>query len=229
MKKVIIAEDIQATLEKEDSFLNRSDVRIYTATTNEQVLALHRAERANLIIAQLDTPVMSGEVLSSIIRDDDELCKASLIIVVCSDTESDLKRCLQCRANAFITSPVNNAILLQEVHKLLHIGHRKSCRVPMSIKIHGRSSEIPFTGYAENLSVSGMLLHSDTLLYEGDAITCAFYLPDSTHITTNAEIIRVLERETEHDTNGYGIKFIDLSTDFSSAIEGFVKKEQRYI
>ena len=228
MKKVIIAEDIQAILEKEDCFLNRSDVRIYTAATNEQALALHRAERANLIIAQLDTPVMSGEVLSSIIRDDDELCKASLIIV-CSDAESDLKRCLQCRANAFITSPVNNAILLQEVHQLLHIGNRKSCRVPVSIKIHGRSSEIPFTGYAENLSVSGMLLHSDTLLYEGDAITCAFYLPDSTHITTNAEVIRTLEKETEHDTNGYGIKFIDLSTDLSSAIEGFVKKEQRYI
>jgi len=228
MKKVIIAEDIQAILEKEDSFLNRSDVSIYTATTNEQALSLHRAERANLIIAQLDTPVMSGEVLSSIIRDDDGLCKASLIII-CSDTESDLKRCLQCRANAFITTPVNNAILLQEVYQLLHIGYRKSCRVPVSIKIYGRSSEIPFTGYAENLSVSGMLLHSDTLLYEGDAITSAFYLPNSTHITTNAEVIRVLERETEHDTNGYGIKFIDLSTDFSSAIEEFVKKEQRYI
>lgn len=228
MKKVIIAEDIKAILEKEDSFLNRSDVRIFTATTNEQALNLHRAERANLIIAQLDTPVMSGEVLSAIIRDDNELCKASLIIV-CSDTESDLKRCLQCRANAFVTSPINNATLLQEVHQLLHIGHRKSCRVLVSIKIQGKSSEIPFTGYAEDISVSGMLLHSNTLLYEGDAITCAFYLPDSTHITTNAEVIRILERETEHDTNGYGIKFIDLSTDFSSAIEGFVKKEQRYI
>ena len=229
MKKVIIAEDIQAILEKEDSFLNRSDVSIFTAANNDQVLALHRAEKVDLIIAQLDTPAMSGEVLSAIIRDDDELCKASLIIVVGSDTEDDLKRCLQCRANAFVTSPVNKAVLVQEINQLLHIGHRKSCRVPVSIKIHGRSSEIPFTGYAENLSVSGMLLHSDTLLYEGDDITCAFYLPDSTHINTKAEVIRVLGIETEHDTNGYGIKFIDLSTDFSSAIENFVKKEQRYI
>jgi CheY-like chemotaxis protein len=228
MKKVIIAEDIQTILEREDSFLNRSDVKIYPATTNEQALSLHRTEKTNLIIAQLDTQVMSGEILTSLIREDHELCKAS-IIIVCSNTESDLKRCLQCRANAFITSPINKAILLQEAHQLLHIGPRKSCRVPVSIRIEGRSLEIPFTGYAENISVSGMLLHSDTLLDEGDAITCAFYLPDSTHINTNAEVIRILEKETEHDTNGYGIKFIDLSTEFSSAIEGFVKKGKRYI
>jgi CheY-like chemotaxis protein len=228
MKKIIIPEDIKAVLEKAECFLTRSDIRIFTTTNNEEALALHRTEKADLIIAKLDTPKMSGERFTSLIRDDKELRKVS-IIILSSGGELDAERSLRCRANAFLACPVNHDILLQEVHQLLHIGHRKSCRVPVSIKIQGRSSEIPFTGYAENLSVSGMLLHSDTLLYEGDAITCAFYLPDSTHITTNAEVIRTLERETEHDTNGYGIKFIDLSTDFSSAIEGFVKKEQQNV
>jgi c-di-GMP-binding flagellar brake protein YcgR len=73
-----------------------------------------------------------------------------------------------------------------------------------------------------------MLLHSEALLFEGDTITCSFYLPDSTHITINAEVIRILEKETEHDTNYYGVKFIDLSSDFSSAIEAFVEKECRH-
>jgi len=227
MKRVIIAEDIKAILEKEQSFLNRADIRTFTVSANEQALALHRAEKANLIIVNLDTPEMSGEMLCSLIRDDKELCKVS-IVIVCSNTESDARRCLQCRANAFITSPPDKAILLQKMHQLLNVAPRKSLRVPLSIKIHVVSEGIPFVAYAENISVSGMLLHSEALLFEGDTITCSFYLPDSTHIRINAEVIRFLEKETEHDTNFYGVKFIDLSIDFSSAIEAFVEKECRH-
>lgn len=226
MKKVIIAENIKATLEREQSFLKRSDIRTFTVSTNEQALALHRAEKADLIIVNLDTPGMSGDMLSSLIRKDNELCDVSLIIV-CQNTESELKRCLQCRANAFVTAPINSAVLLQEAHHLLHIARRKSFRVPLSIKIFGTSKDIPFTGLGENISVSGMLFHSDTLLREGDTITCSFYLPDSKHITADAEVIRILEKETEHDANCYGIKFVDLGIDFSSAIEAFIERELR--
>jgi c-di-GMP-binding flagellar brake protein YcgR len=100
-------------------------------------------------------------------------------------------------------------------------------RVPLSIKIHVTSKGIPFIGYGENISVSGMLLHSETFLSEGDTIACSFYLPDSTHINTNAQVIRLLEKMTEHDTNGYGIRFIDLGAHYRSAIERFVGKEGR--
>jgi DNA-binding response OmpR family regulator len=221
MKKVIIAEDIKKILDREESFLNRSGISIFTASTNEQALAFHKAERANLIIVKLDTPEMCGETLSSLIREDEELCNVSLIMI-CSNTEADLKRCLQCKANAFLTVPINTAVLLQEAHQLLHVAPRKSFRVPLSIRVVGKSRNTPFMGYAENISVTGMLLHSDSLLLEGDPITCSFYLSDSTHVTSKAEVIRVLEKATEHDTNCYGVKFVDLRDDYSSAIEAFV-------
>ena len=223
MKNVIITEDIKAIVEKEPGFLNRSDIRTFTVSSNEQVLDLHRSDKADLIIVNLDTPKMSGEMLSSIIRNDKDLCKVS-IIIVCANTESDAKRCIQCRANAFITSPVNNALLMQEAHQLLHVATRKSLRVPLSIKIHLTSNGMPFIGYAENISISGMLLHSEIILFEGDTIICSFYLPDSTHIITKAEVVRVIEKTTEHDTNAYGIRFIDLNIALTSAIEAFIEK-----
>ena len=226
IKKVIIAEDIKAILEKEQSFLNRSDIRTFAVSSNEQALDLHKAEKTDLVIANLDTPAMSGEMLSSLIRSDQSLCRVS-IIIVCADSEANAKRCLQCRANAFITSPPDKAILLQEIHQLLYVAPRKSLRVPLSIKVHMVSKGTPFIVYAENISVSGMLLHSDAVLFEGDTITCSFYLPDSTHITATAEVARVPEKETEHDTNFYGVKFIDLDSDFLSAIDAFVDKEYR--
>ena len=227
MKKVIIAEDIKPLLDNDQSFLNRSDIKIFTAATNQEALALHTTEKADLIIAQLDTPEMNSETLSSLIRNDRTLFRVS-IIIVCSDSEDDARRCLQCRANTFISSPIDKEILLQEMQQLLYVAPRSSLRIPLGIQFQLSSKESPFTGYAENISASGMLLHSETLLFEGEAITSSFYLPDSTHIVTNAEVVRILEKVAENDPNGYGIKFIDLSTDFHSAIKAFVEKERKH-
>ena len=222
MKTVIIAKEIKSIIEKDQSFLNRADIRTFTVSSNEQALALHRDEKADLIVGNLDSPEMTGEMLCTLIRDDKELCNVS-IIIICSDTESDAKRCLQSSANTFITRPPVNAILLQEMHQLLYVAPRKSLRVPLSIKIHLVAKGTPFIAYAENISVSGMLLHSEALLFEGDAITCSFSLPDSPHSAINAEVMRILEKESEHHTNCYGVKFIDQNIHVSSAIEAFVE------
>jgi len=224
MKKVIISEDIWTILKKEQSFLSRSDVRTFAASSNEKALSLHRAEKADLLIAKLDSPEMSGETLSSLIRSEKELSKVSLIMV-CADTESDIKKCLKCTANAFITAPVNAAALLQEAYQLLNIAPRRSCRIPMGMKIQGASKKIPFTAYAENISVSGMMFRTTAVFFEGDVITCSFFLPDSARITANGEIVRVVETKTEPDSRLYGMKFIDLSTDSYSAVEEFVSRE----
>jgi hypothetical protein len=45
MKKVILAEDIKAVLEKDRSFFNRSGIHAIAAASNEEILALHRAEK----------------------------------------------------------------------------------------------------------------------------------------------------------------------------------------
>jgi CheY-like chemotaxis protein len=224
MKKVIVAKDIRAILEKEKSFLDRAGIRTFAAASNERALALHRAVKADLIIAKLDTPDMSGETLCSRIRDDDELRSVSLIIVS-SDTEADLERCIQCRANAFISSPIDSDVLLQEAHKLLHVAPRTSCRVPASVKLFGKSKEGPFTGYTMNISTSGMLFGTAAALFEGDAITCSFDLPGSVHLTARAEIVRVVGKEAGHDTNRYGIRFTSPGTDVISAIKTFIEKE----
>jgi CheY-like chemotaxis protein len=223
MKKVIIAKEIRAIVEKKKTFLDRSVVRLFAAASNEKVLALHRAIKADLIIAKLNMPEMSGETLCSLIRDDEELRHVS-IIIVCSENESDLARCIQCRANAFISSPVDTELLLQEAHRLLNIAPRTSYRIPIRVKFFGKSKQRVFTGYTENLSSSGMLLCTISHLFEGDSVMCSFSVPVSTQITVQAEVVRVLGKEPEHNANCYGIKFTELGANATSAIQAFVEK-----
>lgn len=223
MKKVIIAKDIRAILEKKKTFLDRSAVRLFAAPSNEKVLALHRAIKADLIIANLNMPEMSGETLCSLIRDDEELQHVS-IIIVCSENESDLARCVQCRANTFISSPIDTELLLQEAHRLLNIAPRTAYRIPIRVKFFGKSKQRIFTGYTENLSSSGMLLCTMSHLFEGDSVMCSFAVPASTQITVQAEVVRVLGKEPGHSGNCYGIKFANLGTNAVSAIQAFIER-----
>lgn len=222
MKKAIISEDIGNILKKDRSFLNRTDIKIFTATANEDVLALHRAEKVNLIITGLDTQGMSGEQLCSLIRSDADLRHVS-IIIVCAETAENLRRCEQCDANAFIASPVNSAVLLQEAYRLLNVTARRSCRIRVKLKVEGTTKEKPFNGYIENISSTGMLFLTPATLFEGDTLQCSFSLPDSSRIVAGVEIVRVMKKENETDTdNRYGVIFPDISENDISAIEKFV-------
>ena len=223
MKKVIIPDNLRAIIERERSLFNRSDVKVFAAASNRKALELHRAKNADLIILNLDTPDMSGETLCSLIREDETLRHVSLI-VVCSGAEEDLERCTQCRANAFVTNPVNPAVLAEEAQQLLHVAPRNACRIPFSIEFEGTSDKTSFIGSIENLSTSGMFFRSAAELFEGDAITCSFTLPGSRRITVDAEIVRTLRREKRRVAKGYGAKFTDIGGSSFSAIKAFLSE-----
>jgi CheY-like chemotaxis protein len=224
MEKIIIADNIKTLLYEEESFFNRSSMRIFPVTSNKEALEIHSAEKVDLIITNLDMPEMSGELLCSIVRNSEELRKVSIIIVY-SNTELDMERISKCRANAFITIPINLSILFDKAQQLLNIPKREAFRAPISVKVHGKYENKPFLCRSENISASGMLFETDKTLSKGDIIICSFILPDSTHIIANAEIIRVVEKITDFDTNQYGIKFSNLAFEFKSAIGAFVEKK----
>ena len=148
-KKIIIDESIHEIVKKDNSFFGRLDIRLVPVRTNWQALELHRADKADLIIINLDTPDIAGDSLCSIIRNDPTIRDLS-IIIVCSDIEEHARRCMECGANAFITTPLNTAVLLQEAYHLLHIAARRTCRVPIRIQItpHPRAPAFVAIGFA---------------------------------------------------------------------------------
>ncbi len=227
MKKVIIAEDLKTVLERDRSFFNRTGIITIGAASNNEILDLHRAEKAALIITDLDLPGMSGEDLCSLIRQDDALRSVS-IIIVCSETAENLQRCTQCGANAFVTSPVNTAVLLQEAHQLLHVTQRKTCRMPLKVRIEGKAMGKPFAGSIENMSTAGLLFLTEAVLFEGDPINCSFELPDSGRINLSAEVVRTAAPpDSPSLKKRYGVRFTDIGDADASNIETFINTKTR--
>ncbi len=219
MKKIIIVNSIQAFLERDKSILNRADFRVYTATSGNEALRIHREEKADLIVADLDLPDMGGDVLCSLVRQESTIRHVS-IILVCRDIPEELARASSCGANAWVTKPVRPEQLVESVGQLLAVSLRRGYRVLLKAKVKGERESEPFFCTSHNISVSGILLETDKILEPGDCISCSFFLPGSQQIVADGEVVR-LERKPDGSCH-YGVRFINLAPDCRDAIEWFI-------
>jgi two-component system chemotaxis response regulator CheY len=224
MKKIMVAQDINKILQQKNSFLQRADIKVFTAASNDEALKIHREERVHLIITQLDMPGMASEQFCSLVREDPEL-RAVSVIMICTNNRAEIEQSSRCRANAVILRPVNPALLLAKAQQLLDISWRETYRVLLSLTVDGNAKDTPFFCRSQNISTSGMLIETDKTLPHGDRVICSFFLPDSMRIQTAGEIVRIPQQATGSTVKQYGVKFSNLTPEARQALEAFVEKK----
>lgn len=223
MIKVLVAGSLKSLFMKKSSFLDRSDIQVFTAETSGEVLKIHRQEHVNLIITRLDMPSMKSEELFSIIRNGPELRSVSTILV-CEDTLAQRERCKRCNVNAIFTLPVDTAQLHLQVQHFLKVPPRIFYRAALAVAISGKFKNQPLPFRTENISANGMLIITEEPLAKGDGIFFSFFLPNGTHVSGYGEIIRVSQQATKPESFLYGIKFTNVDRDAMAAIDAVVRK-----
>jgi len=228
MKKVLIGQDVHKTLRQKNSFLDRTDITIFTAASNDEALKIHHDERVHLIITELDMPGMSSEQLFSLIRKDAELRSVS-VLMICPNTPAAIEQSSRCGANAVLLRPVNPAMLLAKAQQLLDIAWRETYRVLVSVEgnaiVQGNPLNTTFFCRSQNISTTGMLIETDKTLTQGDHVVCSFFLPDSIRIQATGEIMRILPQAAGSKAKQYGVKFSSLPSEARRALESFVDKK----
>lgn len=225
MKKILIAADLKSDIEKESCLLSRSDVKLFSAATNDEILNVHFAETVDLIITHIDLPGLSSEQLCSTIRRDGALRRVSLLLL-CQDADADRERAARCNPNAVMTYPVDTAQLLEKAQQLLDIPRRGPFRVLLSVNIEGNGKDKAFFCRSENISTAGLLIETEKIFEKGERLVCSFCLPDSSRrLSAHGEVTRVLKKSSQPPLNHYGIRFSLLPPEVRLAIETFVEKK----
>lgn len=222
MKKVIVAHDLGAVFVGGNNALSRDNIRIFTATSAKEILKIHRKERVDLIIVDLDMQGMGGDELCNTIRGDDDL-KTVALILACPGEEHDIERCRASGANAVISKPINRKELSHTVAELLDISERGNLRGIIKVSVHGKFLNDFFFSTSHNISTTGMLIETDRVLTPGDKITCSLILQRKISIT--GEIVRVTKKVSE--LYDYGVRFLDLDPKSKAQIEEFIKGLRR--
>lgn len=224
MKKILIVNYLKTYIDKGKNILSRSDFQIFTATTSEEALKLHKTEKMDLIVADLDMPDISGDRLCQLLRNDSDLKKVS-VVLICNPTSGDIKRVEKSNANAYVTKPLQPLQFLEKVSGLLNISTRKNYRVLLKVAVEGRTKTESFFSKSENISSTGILIKSNAHLAQGDKITCSFFIPGGSQVDVRGEVVRIVEKPDAERL--YGIRFIELDPKHKTEIENLINKTYR--
>ena len=216
MRKALIAQDLQDILKKDNTFLDREDIAVFTAASNDEVLQIHRWEAVDLIILHLDMPGMDLVELLHAIRSSVELQTVNTILVS-DDSPGMRSRCKQYAVGAVFHLPADAGRLRLRVQHFLNVTPRASRRAPLSLDIEGMYRDKPLPLRTLDISSRGMLITSEAPLLTGDGIYFSFYLPDNTHVNGYGKIARDGRHGVE--SYSYGIKFTVIEPNIRAAIE----------
>ncbi len=226
MKKILLEQEISRVLRERDSFLDRSDMKVFTAASNDEVLQLHRAERMDLIILDLGMPGIATEKLCFSIRKDPEL-RNVLIIVVCACNRSEMARALHYGADAVLLKPLKPPLLLAKAKQLLDIRWRQSYRVPLRVSVEGEAGNKAFSCRSLDIGPTGILMETTQTFTNDQAVVCSFTLPDATHVRVAGKIVRILDQAAGSPLNQYAVRFLDITADHQRAIEHYLETAAR--
>lgn len=227
MKKVLLVDDVKLFLELEKTLLaSRSNLQLFTATSGQEAIDIHKREKVDLILCDLYMPGMNGSEVCKIIRKEENLKNVSIIIVTTS--AKDIGMCLEAGANDFITKPIDPSELLKKVAKYINIPIRCDIRILARIGVEGTKGSPPesFLGNTVNISVSGVLIETSHVFTVGETVSCSFFIPgNSTPVTVAGEVVREANGK-QPGMNYYGIRFLDVREEDKRAIESYVKRHK---
>jgi DNA-binding response OmpR family regulator len=221
MKKILLFRELKSFFHEEKDIFDRAEFQIFTATSAEDIVKIHRTEQFDLIILQLDMDGLSAEKICSFLRNDGDLKHVS-ILIICNNTTTDIARVQKCKANSYVTRPILHEVLMQKVGQLLAIPDRQDYRVLVKVTVKGKLNNVSFFCSSYNISITGMLIETEKALETGDNIACSFFLPNSDQILTDAEIMRTIS--AHHTSFQYGIRYINLNPRYRAEIEKFIKR-----
>lgn len=117
---VLVVED-SPTMRQLITFALRrlSDIEITEANDGVDGLKKISGNKFDLILTDINMPIMDGIKLVSLIRKDEKNKEVPIIVITTEGGQEDRDRALALGANAYITKPVNAGELIETAKKLL--------------------------------------------------------------------------------------------------------------
>ncbi len=112
---VLIVDDIPINIILLKTMLARTNVRILTAINGQEALDTVRDLRPNVVLLDIQIPIMDGWEVLKEIKADPELKETAVIIVSAYTSSEDIEQSMKLGASGFIKKPVIMDLLLSSV------------------------------------------------------------------------------------------------------------------
>ena len=117
--KVLLAEDQSATVLMLTDFLDQQGYEIVVAHDGEEAVEKAQRYRPDLILMDIQMPVMDGLAATARLRRDLHFARTPIIALTALAMPGDRERCLQAGVNEYLSKPVSLRTLAETIEKLL--------------------------------------------------------------------------------------------------------------
>jgi DNA-binding response OmpR family regulator len=119
-KKILVTEDSPTILAIMTQVLEEEGFLVISALDGLEALQKARAELPDLIILDLMLPKMDGYKVCRMLKFDDKYKNIPIIMLTARDKESDLKLGTEVGADAYLTKPFDNQVLINKIKELIN-------------------------------------------------------------------------------------------------------------
>ena len=222
--KVLLAGIGRGPFEAIAPVLERQKLEIERVESPEVAVEMACSERVDLVIFDAEPNEMPlEEVVAKLRAEGSASAKSSLLVMAEPGTDT--------RARELIGNGVNRVMLLndpedlieQQVADLLHIAPRAAVRFATRLYTSLDNGTEEVFGQTANLSVSGMLVQTPTLLEPGQQVVFEILIEDREGaVIGDAEIVRHASKDRE-GVDGIGVRFLGFREDCKDTLDEIIE------
>jgi CheY-like chemotaxis protein len=125
MKTILIAEDYCANRELIREMLEAGGYCVIQASNGQEAFEKMSSTKPDLVLADIQMPVLDGYGLVHKIRDDSSLCDLQVVALTAYAMDGDREKVLSAGFDGYITKPLDMKTLYREVSRYLELPPRK--------------------------------------------------------------------------------------------------------
>lgn len=119
MKRVLIAEDNAVNRELLRELLEARGYRVLEACDGQEAISILEETRPDILLLDLNMPVLDGYGLIGRIRQDSTLATLPVLAVTANAMRGDREKIISSGFDGYLSKPINAASLRQELERLL--------------------------------------------------------------------------------------------------------------
>ncbi len=194
--------------------LYRHKLEIVRVAVPEDSVELARSQRFDLVIFDAEPREARLEELVAMIRDGVSASHSTSILVVAEYHSADAARSLIGRGvNRVMLLDESPAVIDRHMAELLHIAPRADIRLSTRLRTLVADGAEEMLGEVVNLSISGLLVETDTELEIGEQVAVSIYTGNRDDpVLAKGEVVRRAEPE-RGNVEGFGIRFLSFAAD----------------